>query len=84
MHFLQIPKCPVFEQNLLLALKNSFLISPLAQNNWFERCFAFEAQRMVDTQKLHNMLFDPSQIKDLENGKISMSDADKEACSEGK
>lgn len=53
-----------------LIKENSFLISPLAQNNWFERCFAFEAQRMVDTQKLHNMLFDPSQIKDLENKEL--------------
>lgn len=50
--------------------ENSFLLSPVVQNNWFEKCFAFESKRMMSTEWLHSQVFDPAFLNNLKDEKI--------------
>ena len=45
--------------------ENSFLLNPVTQNNWFERSFDFEAERMQSAQWLHKQVFDPAFLNTL-------------------
>ena len=58
------------EQLQQIIKENSLLLSPLAQNNWFEKCFAFEAMRMNTAMKVHQYLFDPRTFDRLEDKDI--------------
>lgn len=53
-----------------LVKENSFVLNPVVQNNWFEKCFNFEAKKLKDTEKLHDLIFSPSYIKDMEEKNI--------------
>lgn len=50
--------------------ENSFLLNPITQNNWFEKSFEFEAQRMQSTQWLHGQIFDPAFLTTLKGDTV--------------
>jgi len=49
---------------------NSFVLNPLIQNNWFDKCFEFEKKKLSSTEKLHDLIFDPSYLKDMEEKNV--------------
>lgn len=53
-----------------LVKDNSFVLNPVVQNNWFEKCFEFEAKKLKSTEQLHDLIFSPSYIKDMEEKNI--------------
>ena len=53
-----------------LVKENSFVLDPTVQNNWFEKCFEFEAKKLRSTEQLHDLIFSPTYIKDMEEKNI--------------
>ena len=53
-----------------LVRENSFVLNPTVQSNWFDRCFEFEAKKLRSTERLHDMIFSPSYLKDMDEKNI--------------
>ena len=53
-----------------LIKENSFVLDPTVQNNWFEKCFEFEAKKLKSTEQLHDLIFNPSYIKDMDEKNV--------------
>lgn len=46
------------------------MLSPLVQNTWFDKCFSFEAKKFKSTEQLHDMIFNPSFITNMEEKNV--------------
>lgn len=49
---------------------NAFVLNPLSQNGWFEKCFDFENLRMNSTRYLHEMVFNPSYLTKMDEKNV--------------
>ena len=45
---------------------NYFVLNPLVQNNWFDKCFDFEAKKLKSTEELHDLIFNPSYVTKMD------------------